>query len=123
MTDSTANHGAVVPFGINGWDVLVEARQDIKVTSCSPQYASVELKPAIGDDYPAVLRQMKANSRRGNERVPGYKVLVFDRFTAVGATIDQVKAIFNASGFTVLSIAEVCAASTASPASTASNDE
>jgi hypothetical protein len=41
-------------------------------------------------------------------------VLIFDRFAAIGATIDQVKAIFNASGFTMLSIAEVCATSAAS---------
>jgi hypothetical protein len=104
-------------FEVHGWDVRINAKAwltkpaDVQHRNDATTTVWIELKPALGDDYPAVLRQMKANSRQGNEWLSGYKVLVFDRFTAVGATIDQVKAIFNASEFTVLSIAEVCAAS------------
>jgi len=50
---------------------------------------------------------MKANAQ---PRHNGYRVLVFDQFTAAGATLDQVRAIFEASGFKVLSIAEIEAA-------------
>jgi hypothetical protein len=40
----------------------------------------IELKPVIGDDYPAVLRQMKAN---------GSRVLFVGAYTGQGATEEQ----------------------------------
>jgi uncharacterized protein (DUF3820 family) len=40
----------------------------------------IELKPAVGDDYPAVLRQMRAN---------GSKVLLVGSYTGQGATREQ----------------------------------
>jgi len=46
---------------------------------------------------------MKTNDGR-----PG--VLVFDQFAAAGATLEQVRKIFAASGFTVLSLSEIEAA-------------
>lgn len=57
----------------------------------------VELKPALGDDYPAILRQMKANrdrvERAARDSYAGHadhKILVFDQFTAAGADAAQV---------------------------------
>jgi hypothetical protein len=67
----------------------------------------VELKTALGDDYPAVLRQMKANRGQGSY---DRDILLVDRFTAAGATREQVKAVFAASQFTVLGLAAVEAA-------------
>jgi hypothetical protein len=40
----------------------------------------VELKPTVGDDYPAVLRQMKAN---------GSEVLLLRDYVGTGATREQ----------------------------------
>jgi hypothetical protein len=95
---------ATVEFEVGGWDVIITAvaRWD------QAQYVLIELKPSLGDDYPAVLRQMKAN--RSADYYRPNKVLVFDRFAASGATLDQVRAIFGASGFTMLSIDEIAAA-------------
>jgi len=109
-------------FEVHGWDVRIDAKAwltkpaDVRDWTYSEATTVwIELKPALGDDYPAALRQMKANSRyTGRSGHEEKRVLIFDRFAAIGATIDQVKAIFNASGFTMLSIAEVCAASTTS---------
>jgi hypothetical protein len=50
---------------------------------------------------------MKANCRGGFHESYYTKVLIFDRFTAVGATLEQVKAIFAASKFTVLSFNDI----------------
>jgi hypothetical protein len=36
-------------------------------------------------------------------------VLLFDRFTAVGASLEQVRAVFGASGFDVISFDEITA--------------
>ena len=55
----------------------------------------IECKPTLGDDYPAVLRQMLAN--RSN-------VLLIGRGEdqGVGATFDQVQKMFGASSITVM---------------------
>jgi hypothetical protein len=101
-------------FEVKGWDVYLVAgpagdtyREDFWI----------ELKTSLGDDYPAVLRQMKANctepARRPGStprKVDGRKVLVFARFAAIGATLDQVKGIFRASRFRVLGLDEIEAA-------------
>jgi uncharacterized protein (DUF3820 family) len=53
----------------------------------------IEIKPAIGDDYPAVLRQMKGSSS---------DTLYIVTYTGAGASLDQVKKIFKASGIAIL---------------------
>jgi hypothetical protein len=53
----------------------------------------VEIKPAMGDDYPAVLRQMKASH---------CNVLYLVAYTGAGATLQQVEKMFNAAGIHVL---------------------
>ena len=53
----------------------------------------IEIKPQMGDDYPAVLRQMKAS---------GCDVLYLVNYNGSGATLDQVVRLFKASGITVL---------------------
>ena len=53
----------------------------------------VEIKPAMGDDYPAVLRQMKGAC---------CDTLYLVNYTGEGATLEQVKKIFKASGIVVL---------------------
>jgi len=91
-----------------GWDVVIYANVD-KHGLAGEQLTLVELKPSLGDDYPAVLRQMKANSRNipryGDN--PSHKVLIFDQFAASGAALDQVRGIFKASGCTLLALREV----------------
>ena len=63
-----------------------------------------QLKPTLGDDYPAVLRQMKANSSHfdwEDKQDFGFG-LVVGECTAAGATVDQIAEFFAASGFTLL---------------------
>ena len=99
-----------IQFEHHGWDVFIQARlpgaqyyqlQDDPTREFTAT-AVVEIKPALGDDFPAVLRQMKANPTEQDTR----RVLAYDRFIASGATLDQVKAIFAASGFAVLALGE-----------------
>jgi hypothetical protein len=59
---------------------------------------AVELKPTVGDDYPAVLRQMKAN---------GSTVLLLRDYTGVGATREQFIKTFEASGKRVVFLRDV----------------
>ena len=63
----------------------------------------IEIKPTIGDDYPAVLRQIHAKQQRlGSGR--GADMLFVERYTGTGATeqqfvqtfaLSQVKVIFR----------------------------
>jgi hypothetical protein len=78
----------------------------------------VEIKPSIGDDYPAVLRQMKAQQQRTHtDRFYQYKswnsrfILFYDHFVASGATLDQVKTIFAEAYIDMVSLADLKLAS------------
>ena len=106
-------------FEHSGWDVKIIAklpfadamwradglRNIVYQVSCA-----VEVKSDVSDDYPAILRQMKANERIYKA---DYRTLVFDKFIATGATLEQVKQIFRSSGFHVLPFTEICTGITA----------
>lgn len=89
-------------FELAGWDVVVAG-------------LAIEIKPSLADDFPAVLRQIKAqlngrpDIRWGTTFISGgYRpVLVIDRFDAEGATLDQVRQMF---GFPIVTIPEIEAA-------------
>jgi len=57
----------------------------------------IELKPQMGDDYPAVLRQIQANKCR---------FVVYKKYTGTGVSEKQMKAIFIASNALALSVDE-----------------
>ncbi|MGH6689751.1 MAG: hypothetical protein ACREF4_03605 [Gammaproteobacteria bacterium] len=58
----------------------------------------IEIKPTIGDDFPAVLRQ-------GYKRKSTH--ILCGRYTGVGATLPQVKSMFEASGFELIMLDEM----------------
>lgn len=58
----------------------------------------IEIKPSMGDDYPAVLRQMQANKT---------KYLVLGQYTGIGATAAQMNAIFASSDITVVTLTDI----------------
>lgn len=57
------------------------------------EFYGIELKPAISDDYPTVLRQMKQS---------GATILLTKEYTGQGATIEQFGATFRSAGISVL---------------------
>ena len=115
-------------FENGGWDVTLIGRIWFLVPGQSEafgpfdfRYVRIELKPALGDDYPAVLRQMKANADNATRRDdPGaahaleytasYRpkdMLVIGDFCARGATLKQVREIFAADNFRLMTVAEL----------------
>ena len=95
-----------VEFEVNGWDVCVGINyREICNMPChhgimdGETQVLFEIKPCIGDDFPAILRQIKQNSKRTSAY--GFKVCVVDQFTAVGATYEQVQKMFNLSGISL----------------------
>ena len=68
---------------------------------------TVECKPTLSDEYPAVLRQILTNKENGH-----ISLLVIERFMAVGATFDQVKQFFKASSIYLCTIEELLSQNT-----------
>jgi hypothetical protein len=67
----------------------------------------IHLEPTISDDYPALLKQMRATSVR---------YLFLDTYTARGATFEEFNAIFRSANLTVVRKADVDPKITASQA-------
>lgn len=84
--------GTDVRFETNTW-----ARPDLQYRSLEWK---VECKPTLGDDYPAVLRQMKANNDNA-------LLLGEGGYSGVGATFDQVRQIFATSKIKIVCLSEV----------------
>ena len=90
-----------VEFECKGWDVVFSAIYKTKLPlldDCQKTFSVsrfIEIKPCLGDDFPAVLRQMKSNMRSISGK--SEMVLVIDEFTATGATYEQVKQMFKLS--------------------------
>jgi hypothetical protein len=86
-------------FEVNGWDVAVIPWQNLYGRD---ECCCIELKPVLGDDYPAVLRTIKGRCNQVRAAA-----LIVDHFDAEGATYDQVKRMFKASDVEVRMLAEV----------------
>ena len=101
-----------IEFESNGWDVFVGLKYRCKIdlktefsVSAQPQYEEryIEIKPCLGDDFPAVLRQMKANSKK----ISGTRILLIDEFSAAGATLEQVKQTFLLSDIYLIKLSDI----------------
>jgi hypothetical protein len=93
-----------------GWDVIIQSNDSECKSDCLAyndcdikiDKIAIEIKPYVGDDYPAILRQMKMTQIH-----PYCQCLVYENFNAIGATIDQLKSVFASSGFMVFSFDDI----------------
>jgi hypothetical protein len=95
-------------FENGGWDITLDIHDSIyyflyldeqRKNGCK---IAIEIKPSLGDDYPNILRQMKNTNIRLE-----YQCLVYDKYNAIGATLDDIKKIFSSPGFWIFSIGEI----------------
>jgi hypothetical protein len=104
-------------FELCGHDVVIDPWTYVGMGTCKhrPELRSpllnINLFPSIGEDYPAILRHeltLGISSARGaTARIAGVmaaakKVVITDHFNSAVATIDQAKALYKASGVTLL---------------------
>ncbi len=89
------------------WSVPAEGSSDIGTALL------VELKPTLGDDFPAVLREIKTHIQfAGKHKYERPRaVLIVGTYSGEGATWDQVKGIFQASGITTVFESEISSCS------------
>ncbi len=104
-------------FEVEGADIVLSysCGRALKITECYNNYNlaglnynleqfpetgeyRIELKPSLGEDYPATLRQMKANS---------CSVLIYREVTARSVSVEQIRELLILSGVSVLSEAEI----------------
>jgi hypothetical protein len=89
---SSVNRRGVIDVILNGTASIydLDMRASIGV--------AIELKPSVGDDYPAVLRQMRTN---------GAECLFLKDYCGVGVTRTQFVEIFKSAGIRVVFVEEV----------------
>lgn len=72
--------------------------------------ALIEVKPAVGDNFPAYIRQIKGQRIRarsyGSSDLPTV-ALLYDKFTATNLSEAQVRAMFEQSGIPTVKLSEV----------------
>jgi hypothetical protein len=93
-----------------GWDVIIQTNDKFcrneciiyKDCSINQNKIGIEIKPSIGDDFPDILRQMKAASIH-----PYSQCLVYEHFNTSNVSFEQVKEYFSTEGFLIYSIAEI----------------
>jgi uncharacterized protein (DUF3820 family) len=90
-----------IQFEHRGWDVFIDYKYSKEAGGELDRFGSVcfEIKPCMGDDFPAVLRQMKNNRKR---QFASFAICIIDEFTACGATFEQVNQMFRLSKFSLM---------------------
>ena len=102
-------------FEVHGWDVAYEVRVSFPKSRTDMFHFLIECKPTMGDDYPAVLRQMENQwdrySDRGMQARRDYDLIcVVGEYTGRGATWEQVQQIFDSKGFKLILESDIDAA-------------
>jgi hypothetical protein len=101
-----------VEFEVNGFDVLIRCADSPSGYNRREVY--IECKPSVGDDYPAILRQMNS----ANKRSLGTKLALFigvGGYVGTGATLEQVRAIFKSCEIAIVFEEEVRAMAVEAP--------
>lgn len=101
---------ASVESEVYGWDLKIVINDGLfSYASPDKPYIYIELKPEIGDDFPAILRQMKNNVERAvkkledeYEREECSFMVVYRSYTGCGVTEKIMRKQFENSGFQIV---------------------
>lgn len=97
-----------VEFEVDGWDVYMRAGRPYNI------HIYCELKPSIGDDYPAILREMKIHRNISaktcyrlneyGEEMSTYYLLIYRELNTTTISEEELIAYFKTCGFEVMKI-------------------
>lgn len=100
-------------FEVNGWDVILKPVDTVLVDGNPKRLGHIntpkfiELKPSIGEDFPAILRQVKQRLA-GLRKLDAFQVCVIIReFTAESVSLENVKKMFALSRIQLLMLSEI----------------
>jgi hypothetical protein len=101
-----------------GWDVCLAIFADAfnhakgwrSHSTCWGGNLQIELKPNVGEDFPAILRQIK--SRNSSMLISGggvqnKSVLIYENWSLESVSIDEVKEMYASSGIGMLSTEDI----------------
>ncbi len=96
-------------FEVAGWDIVLEVVWDHPWVSGREFRVDIflELKPSLGDNYPAVLRQIKVLKSVRSNCLRFCHLLIVGVFNARGASLDQVRKIFELSNIRLILLDEI----------------
>jgi len=102
-------------FEEGGWDVIIQTDDNNNdSTNCYQECSAynycyiktdkiaVEIKPSLGDDYALTLREIKSRKIH-----PDYQCLVYENFTSVVASLEQIKTVFASDKIKIYSFDEI----------------
>lgn len=91
-----------------GFDAVIRIDVDDLLVFC-------EMKPSMGDDYPAVIRQINSNAARAKANQYNHRtVLIVGQYTGKGATYEQMVSFFSIAGIEVVKESDIDSVNTAS---------
>lgn len=103
-------YGFHTVFEESGWDVVIRVKRSFGQEKAFSQYGNlhIELKTSICDEYPDILRKVKARSMIGFDTVrPRFKVVAYETFGAKGANVKQVTEMFSSSGIFLVDLTAI----------------
>ena len=103
------NDSAVqIEYEVDGWDALITIPGVLRDAVHGPlRDVYLRLEPTVGDEFPAILRTLKS---KFEPTFGEWRALIIDRFGAEGASLDDVKRIFEPNDISVLTVEEIRAA-------------
>ena len=94
-----------VGFEHKGWTAQISLHRGHSYRLGSAD-ALIKVRPSLGDDFPTILRQMKAGWR-DDECNADHAILLIEQYAGSGGSLDQVRKVFHNEGFLVVTVAEV----------------
>jgi hypothetical protein len=104
-------------FEVSGWDVYLKRVTYADYHAYNPELekdifyaggiAYIEIKPHLSDDYPAVLRQIKARKSRGHEGRNCFTVLLVEDFSFQYSTFEEIQAFFAESDIKLVLLKDI----------------
>ena len=89
-------------FEYKGWTVCIRLHRGGRYAYGSVE-ALIKIRPSLGDDFPTILRQMKA----GREDHVDHHILLVEQYAGSGGTLDQVRKVFRNEGFLIVTVGEI----------------
>jgi hypothetical protein len=99
-----------VEYEVAGWDALLKT-PGVVSDAVSPALRDVylQLEPIVGDNFPELLRSMKAKFA---PTFGEWRALIIDQFEAESVSLDEVRRMFEPNDVGVLTVGEIRAAMT-----------
>jgi uncharacterized protein (DUF3820 family) len=98
ITSGAVRIKSTVQFEVSGIDVFITYGGALSSEIVSPKRISVELKPALGDDYPSVMRQMQRLH---------CSLIVVGQYTGRGVSEPQLRQMFEANDCQLVFVQEI----------------